>query len=105
MWRLRRRGGVHQTRLAQPRIDHETMRHELDDLIAVCQIAGVAVESAAADAIRDVPPSLLAATRSRRGGEPLLLRAAGGRKAIAVIAGDGDPARWWQAIRDRTTLP
>jgi hypothetical protein len=86
--------------------DLEQKRRLLDDLSALCAQDGVAVESAAADAVRGVSPRLLAATRAGSpAGEPILLRGRGGREVIAVVDGRGQPRDIWEAIRVRAGTP
>jgi hypothetical protein len=47
-----------------------------------------------------VPPELMAAARELRSHEvPVRMRVAGAELAV-VVEGPGDPARWWQAIRE-----
>jgi hypothetical protein len=86
--------------------DLEQKRRLLDDLSALCAQDGVAVESAAPDAVRGVSPRLLAATRAGSpAGEPILLRGRGGREVIAVVDGRGQPRDIWEAIRVRAGTP
>jgi hypothetical protein len=119
VWRSRRRLRELENEVATARADQAELRRRLqlfEDIAAAAGSGGwdgpangaAAVGSAtpAVDPapgvppVAPVPPELLAAARELRShGVPVRLEVEGS-EFIAVIEGPGDPARWWQAIRE-----
>ncbi len=96
VWRMMRRLRWLEDELARSRAEQAELRQRLQRFEMIAAAAGAAAGAPAPP----VPPTLLAAARELRDRDvPVRLRLEDS-EVIAVIGGEGDPRRWWAAIRE-----